>query len=221
MRNTTKSNLVVHGLDLEKLATVIGCASSHVEDIETGIEDGSHFKSENENLPALQAAVDELKLWHRRVSLEMQMDNETLTAIKLDELITKIVESLPAEGGYEKGYRDALESIAHALAPVVSAPVLLDTLGTALDAYGNNVDDVELLLSHRDDDGIVVDHSTEIISIENLSNIVDRASELVLMRRDGRELDKGFEDLTEALSESSVIESDEAFQYNAKAAQRE
>lgn len=62
-------------LDLQKLATVIDCARSYVEDIESGIEDGTYLKSENENLPELQVAVENLEAWHRHTALAQQNVN--------------------------------------------------------------------------------------------------------------------------------------------------
>lgn len=44
-------------------------------------------------------------------------------------------------GRYSVGYRDALESFALALQGTIPEGLLLDALETALDAYGNNVDE--------------------------------------------------------------------------------
>jgi hypothetical protein len=54
---------------------------------------------------------------------------------------------------YSVGYRDALESFALALQGTIPEGLLMDALETALDAYGNNVDeDYEDDMSDLDDD---------------------------------------------------------------------
>lgn len=55
-------------------------------------------------------------------------------------IAARIAEALPANSGYEKGYKDALESIVLALSPKMAAS-LDEAVETALDAYSNNVDD--------------------------------------------------------------------------------
>ncbi len=60
---------------------------------------------------------------------------------ELANLTGQLAQALPASSGYEKGYRDALESIALALAPTLTAAALTEAVTTALDAYGNNATD--------------------------------------------------------------------------------
>lgn len=43
------------------LATLVRCAASHIEDIESGIEEGLYSKAENLDLAAKQAALDEVQ----------------------------------------------------------------------------------------------------------------------------------------------------------------
>jgi len=54
--------------------------------------------------------------------------------------IAHLAQALPANEGYEKGFKDALESMALALAPKVTQPILDEAITTALDAYANNAD---------------------------------------------------------------------------------
>ena len=58
----------------------------------------------------------------------------------MSAVAARIAEALPANSGYEKGYKDALESLVLALAPKMAAS-LDEAVITALDAYSNNVDD--------------------------------------------------------------------------------
>ncbi|MEJ6002496.1 hypothetical protein [Paucibacter soli] len=56
---------------------------------------------------------------------------------RLEPIASKVAEALPGKHRYESGYRDALESMALALAD--SPPGVLEAaIETALDAYGNN-----------------------------------------------------------------------------------
>lgn len=132
------------------------------------------------------------------------ISNEQLAA-----LAANIGKSLPAAHGYEKGFKDALESITLALAKTIAPAVLEEVIATALDAYANNVDDadtVTLDLNIFEDVGNVVDGTTATLSIEQLSKIVDPASQLILIRRDGRSLDNVLDELDEALSVADVID---------------
>ena len=126
------------------------------------------------------------------------------------ELNKLIHEALPSSFGHEKGYRDALESITLALAANVDAQVLRDALLTALDAYTNNSDKqcnsfVELNLSIKDDEGNVVDGTTAQLSLEQISSIVDQASDLVMAHRSGQPIDEALAALDETFSESHVL----------------
>lgn len=122
-----------------------------------------------------------------------------------------IAKALPAESGYEKGYRDALESITLALKEKVSHKVLNDALDTALDAYANNESDMDIVtlnLNVFDDVGNVVDGTTATLTVAQLSDIVDQASQLILIRRDGQRVDLCgvLDELDEALSVAEVID---------------
>ncbi len=126
------------------------------------------------------------------------------------ELNKLIHEALPATSGHEKGYRDALESITLALTANVHARILRDALLTALDAYTNNSDKqdndcVQVNLSIKDDEGNVVDGTTAQLSLEQISSIVDQASDLVIAHRSGQPIDEALAALDEALSESNVL----------------
>ncbi len=48
---------------LSCLATVIDCANSHVEDIETGLEDGTYDKADNQDLGEKQRALKVVESW--------------------------------------------------------------------------------------------------------------------------------------------------------------
>ncbi|TBR77017.1 MAG: hypothetical protein EPN64_04660 [Burkholderiaceae bacterium] len=52
----------------------------------------------------------------------------------------RLEQALPGADGYERGFKDALESIALALAAKISRPVLDEAIATAMDAYANNAD---------------------------------------------------------------------------------
>ncbi len=119
-------------------------------------------------------------------------------------------EALPGTSGYEKGYREALESMALALTGKVNAQALKEALDSALDAYANNADKqgndcVQVDLSITDDAGDVVDGTTSSLSLEQVSSIVDQASQLVLARRSGRSIEDALAALDEALTVGDVI----------------
>ena len=125
----------------------------------------------------------------------------------LSAIAARIAEALPAATGYEKGYRDALESMALALGPKL-ASTLDEAITTALDAYANNAEEtdaVTLNLNVFDDVGNLVDGTTATLSAGQLSDIVDHASQLILIRRDGQSLDNVLNELDEALSVADVI----------------
>jgi len=125
----------------------------------------------------------------------------------LAALVAEIGKSLPGLHGYEKGFKDALESVALALTPTIAQEVLSGAIATALDAYGNNVDNadgVTVNLNVFDAVGNVVDGTTATLSVEQLSGIVDHASQLILIRRDGQSLDNVLDELDEALSVADV-----------------
>ncbi|PPC84530.1 MAG: hypothetical protein CTY39_08615, partial [Hyphomicrobium sp.] len=56
------------------------------------------------------------------------------------DLSDRLEQALPEGGGYEKGYKDALQSVALALAPKIAESILDEAITTALDAYANNAD---------------------------------------------------------------------------------
>ena len=66
------------------------------------------------------------------------------TMILNETIATKLEEAFAEDfGRYAVGYRDALESFALALQGTIAEGLLLSALESALDAYGNNVDDDE------------------------------------------------------------------------------
>lgn len=65
----------------------------------------------------------------------VRSDNPSMTLGNL------IAQALPGIDEYERGYKDALESVVLAAAEKVSEPLLDEVLTTALDAYANNVDE--------------------------------------------------------------------------------
>lgn len=50
-------------LGLEDLARVLGCAHAHIDDIESGLQDGTYLASDNEDLPLKQKAYDSVNAW--------------------------------------------------------------------------------------------------------------------------------------------------------------
>jgi hypothetical protein len=128
----------------------------------------------------------------------------------ITNIIEKISSDLPAEGGYEKGFKDALESMLLALGQSIDPLVLQEAVTTALDAYGNNdgasCDKVTVDLNVFDDDGSVVDSTTATMTVGELSDIVDHASQLIILRREGKPFEEVMDELDEALSVAEVIE---------------
>ncbi|CAN7651327.1 hypothetical protein LJR129_005085 [Acidovorax sp. LjRoot129] len=53
--HTTATQLIT--IDQQALAILVACASTHVEDIETGLAEGLYEKAENQDLPEKQKAV--------------------------------------------------------------------------------------------------------------------------------------------------------------------
>lgn len=133
-----------------------------------------------------------------------------VNAKQLQKIMDKISTDLPAETGYKKGFKDALQSISMALVQTLNEIALKEAVLTVLDAYGNNYDEaydeVTLNLNVYDDVGNVVDGTTANLSVDQLSDIVDQASQLILIRRDGQNLDGWLNDLEEALSAADVID---------------
>jgi len=67
------------------------------------------------------------------------------------------------------------------------------------------VDSVILNLNIFDADGSIVDGVTSTVSINALSDIVDHASQLVLLKRSGNNVDQVFDELEESLVVADVI----------------
>ncbi len=49
---------------LESLSTILDCAQSHVDDIETGIEEGIYDKAENQDLGDKEKALETVRAWY-------------------------------------------------------------------------------------------------------------------------------------------------------------
>lgn len=60
MKTTLNTPLAAH-FDLAALQSVIGFASSYLEDIETGIQDGTYSADDNKDLAAHQAALKKIE----------------------------------------------------------------------------------------------------------------------------------------------------------------
>ncbi len=69
------------------------------------------------------------------------------------------------------------------------------------------VDQVSLKLNSLDDVGNVVGSATSNLSVEHLSSIVDNASQLIAVRRDGQTLDNMLDALDTALTAADLVES--------------
>lgn len=50
------------------LASVLGMAQSYIEDIETGLADGSYEACENQNIDAMNASVKRIQALHDKLS---------------------------------------------------------------------------------------------------------------------------------------------------------
>lgn len=61
-------------LSMDHLSKVIGCAESHISDVESGLEDGTYEAEENEDLPDLQEALASIEDW--QVSLDVTSKND-------------------------------------------------------------------------------------------------------------------------------------------------
>ena len=72
------------------------------------------------------------------VLLELGDEPAHQAAVAPDHFIEELRVALPGNHGYEKGFRDALESVALALAASASKAVLRLVIDTAMDAYTNN-----------------------------------------------------------------------------------
>lgn len=60
-----------------------------------------------------------------------------------EKISSQLQQALPGADGYEKGYKDALESIALTLTQKIAEPILDEAINTALDAYANNTDEAQ------------------------------------------------------------------------------
>lgn len=125
-----------------------------------------------------------------------------------------LAERLPAASGYEKGFRDALESMSLVMNGLgVSYARIMSEMTEVLDAYSNNaekncLDVVDLTLSVTDADGIVVDSAPCRLTPEQITTIVDAASELALAHRSGKSGARLLESagrLDEALTVTDVL----------------
>lgn len=57
------------GINMQALATVIDCARAHIEDIETGLQDGTYEASDNPSLPSKKRDLEDIQTWHRTAAL--------------------------------------------------------------------------------------------------------------------------------------------------------
>lgn len=82
----------------------------------------------------------------------------------------------------------------------------MNRLREELLAIPADADMATINLNVFDDDGNVVDGTTATLSHDQLSVIVDHASQAILLRREGKSFDAVLNDLDEALSSSDVIQ---------------
>jgi tRNA pseudouridine-54 N-methylase len=61
-----------------------------------------------------------------------------------------------------------------------------------------------------DDDGNVVDGTTSEMTLEQISDVVDHASQLILLHRDGKDISDILDELDEALTASGVLQEADA-----------
>jgi hypothetical protein len=128
----------------------------------------------------------------------------------------RLRQALPATGGRELGYRDALESIVMALHGQIDPKVLDDAVTTALDAWGNNCsgeEDGVVLDLNIYEHGNVLDSNTVTVSRAHVSAIVDHAAEVILIgRAGGGDHQAAMSNLEEALVQAQVVIEDNEFE---------
>lgn len=73
----------------------------------------------------------------------------------------------------------------------------------------SDTDKITIDLNIFDDEGNVVDGTTSEMTREQISDVIDHAAQLIIMRRDGLDIEGILDELEEALSSAGVIE-DEA-----------
>lgn len=74
-------------------------------------------------------------------------------------------------------------------------------------AKAGQTDSTVLTLNIFDDEGRVVDTTTTEMSLAQISDVVDHASQAILVRRSGGDINPILDELDEALSASNVLES--------------
>lgn len=83
----------------------------------------------------------------------------------------------------------------------------MNKLREELLAIPSSINMITIDLNVFDDDGNVVDGTTATLSNDQVSDIVDHASQSIILRREGKNFDSVLNELDEALSSSEVIQS--------------
>lgn len=83
----------------------------------------------------------------------------------------------------------------------------MNKLREELLAIPSSINMITIDLNVFDDDGNVVDGTTATLSNDQVSDIVDHASQAIILRREGKNFDSVLNELDEALSSSEVIQS--------------
>lgn len=133
-----------------------------------------------------------------------------ITEEDLQTANVELEEKLPAIQGYEKGFKDGVETLLLALRRHVQPEHVTVALKEVFDAYQNNfsedADKVTVDLTIFDIEGVVADGTTATLSLEQVSAIVDKSSQLVLDHMEGLPLEQPLAALYEALSDANVVE---------------
>lgn len=133
-----------------------------------------------------------------------------LTEEELQAANAELEEKLPSYQGYEKGFKDGVGTLLLALRRHVRPEHVTVALKEVFDAYQNNFSENDnkfiVGLNVVDSDGVVVDATTATLSMEQVSDIVDKSSQLVLDHMEGLPLEQPLAALHEALSDANVVE---------------
>lgn len=104
------------------LATLVGLAQAQVEDITTGVADGTYDAADNQSLPEQQAAVQQAEAW--LAEPDDQPGNLTGLLLSLDDGVSWVSSS-----GVRLSFHDAVEdddSMSDLMVNVTTEGVILD-----------------------------------------------------------------------------------------------
>ena len=129
---------------------------------------------------------------------------------KLELLKAKVTATLQGSGGHEKGFRDALQSVATELAPEL-APELESTdleraIAATMDAYTKGAKDESISLDYTlmDEQDQIVAVDTATMTQPQASDILENALHAVLLWRQSYQIDNTMAQLEKALVAAGV-----------------